>query len=680
MTYTNVQQLIKRVEQLRTFLRYHEYQYHVLNSPEIPDDEYDRLMNELRNLEDKHNAILITSDSPTQRVGAAPLSSFSKVHHKIPMLSLDHIFDEESYLSFDKRIHERLQISDPLSFCCELKFDGLAVSLLYKNSILIRGATRGDGNIGEDITANIKTIRAIPLQLIGSNIPSSVEIRGEVLMPLSGFKRINEEARDKNQKLFSNPRNAAAGSLRQIDARITAKRPLTFFCYGLGWIDDGKLPLGHYEYLQQCKHWGLPVSNWVKLCNGSDEVLQFYRKIKQKRSMLEFDIDGIVIKVDSFYFQKHLGCITRAPRWATAFKFPSQEQMTVVNNVEFQVSRNGTITPVACLDPILIAGVMIRNVTLHNANEIKRLGLLIGDTVIIRRAGDVIPQVLSVVNSRRPKNAQKIIFPKHCPVCGSNIERITGQVISRCTGGLICKAQLKESLKHFISRKAMGVVGIGGKIIEQLVEKKYVHTPPDLYRLTIDVFTNVNRIGLKSATNLVHSLEKSKKTTMARFLYALGIYKVGEVMALNLAAHFGSLESLCSADIEELKRVQNIGTVVAEHVYDFLNKEYNKKIINELISPEIGIHWYIKPQTVLTKDMQNFFWGKSLVFTGSFNLISRNQAIYSLLALGAQITKSLSKKTDILIVGNAAGFKLDRAKNLGITIINEVDIIKLLGL
>ena len=499
----------QEIDQLKKQLRHHEYQYHVLDAPEIPDVEYDKLMQRLKSIEEAHPE-LITSDSPTQRVGAAPLSAFETVRHEIPMLSLDNVFDEASYLAFDKRVRDRLKNHEELTFCCELKLDGLAVSLLYENGELVQAATRGDGTVGENITANVRTIRAIPLRLTGDNIPDRVEIRGEVFMPQKGFEALNEEARRTDGKVFANPRNAAAGSLRQLDPRITAKRPLTFYCYGVGVVEGETLPDTHYGRLMQFKAWGLPVSDYVQLCVGSQAVLDFYREIEQARPSLGFDIDGVVIKVNSIAIQEELGFVSRAPRWATAFKFPAQEQITQLKDVEFQVGRTGAITPVARLEPVQVAGVIVSNATLHNADEIERLGVHIGDTVIIRRAGDVIPQIVSVVVEKRPVNSREIVFPTHCPVCGSDIERIEGEAVARCTGGLICGAQRKEALKHFVSRRAMDVDGMGDKIIDQLVEKEYVKTPADLYQLSAGILTGLDRMGPKSAQNLVTALEKGQ--------------------------------------------------------------------------------------------------------------------------------------------------------------------------
>ena len=669
-----MESIIQQINQLRTSLRHHEHLYHVLDAPEIPDAEYDRLMQQLRSLEAQHPE-LITHDSPTQRVGAAPLDAFEQVRHEVPMLSLDNVLDEDSYLAFDKRVHDRLKRAEPLTFCCELKLDGLAVSLLYENGELVRAATRGDGTTGENITANVRTIRAIPLRLHGENIPQRVEVRGEVFMPQAGFELLNEEARRKGGKIFANPRNAAAGSLRQLDPRITAKRPLMFFCYGVGLLDGGDLPRSHIQRLMQFKAWGLPVSNRVKLCTGSDEVIAFYRQVEQDRTSLGFDIDGVVIKVDSLDLQEQLGFVARAPRWATAFKFQAQEQITQVRDVEFQVGRTGAITPVARLEPVQVAGVIVSNATLHNADEIERLGIRIGDTVIIRRAGDVIPQVVGVVMEQRPQDTKEIVFPEHCPVCGSDIERVEGEAVARCTGGLFCAAQRKEALKHFVSRRALDVDGMGDKIIEQLVEKQYVENPADLFELTAGKLTGLDRMGPKSAQNLIAALEKAKQTTFARFLYALGIREVGEATAANLAAHFCNLENLRAADIDALKSVPDVGEVVARHVRNFLSEEHNQKVIAAL---EKVISWP-EPQQIIAEEIDSPFAGKTVVLTGSLTILSRDEAKDRLAALGAKVSGSVSKKTDLVIAGEAAGSKLAKAQELGITVIDEAEMIRLLG-
>ncbi|QHM71958.1 NAD-dependent DNA ligase LigA [Mixta intestinalis] len=664
-----------KITELRTTLRHHEYLYHVLDAPEIPDAEYDRLMRELRALEEQHPD-LITADSPTQRVGAAPLTAFEQVRHEVPMLSLDNVFDEAGYLAFNKRVQDRLKSSDDITFCCELKLDGLAVSLLYEDGLLVRAATRGDGTTGENITANVRTIRAIPLRLHGDNIPARLEVRGEVFMNQSGFEKLNEEARRTGGKVFANPRNAAAGSLRQLDPRITAKRPLTFFCYGFGLVEGGELPHSHWERLQQFKAWGIPVSDRIRLSHSAEEVLAFYHQVEKERPELGFDIDGVVIKVDSQALQERLGFVARAPRWAVAFKFPAQEQLTTVRDVEFQVGRTGAITPVARLEPVQVAGVMVSNATLHNADEIARLGLRIGDRVVIRRAGDVIPQVVNVVESERGSDTREVVFPSHCPVCGSDVERVEGEAVTRCTGGLICGAQRKEALKHFVSRRAMDVEGMGDKIIDQLVEKEYVKTPADLFRLSAGILTGLDRMGPKSAQNVVDALEKAKATTLPRFLYALGIREVGEATAVNLANHFGTLEKIMDADLEALIAVQDVGKIVATHVRNFMEEESNREVIRQLVE-DIGIHW---PEITLinVEQLDNPFAGKTVVLTGSLSIMSRDEAKDRLSALGAKVSGSVSKKTDLVIAGEAAGSKLAKAQELGIEVIDEAEMIRLL--
>ncbi|GAB50808.1 NAD-dependent DNA ligase LigA [Atlantibacter hermannii] len=666
----------QKLTDLRTTLRHHEYLYHVMDAPEIPDAEYDRLMRELRELEAQHPE-LVTPDSPTQRVGAAPLTAFTQIRHEVPMLSLDNVFDESSFLAFNKRVQDRLKSTDAVTWCCELKLDGLAVSLLYENGLLVRAATRGDGTTGEDITSTIRTIRAIPLKLRGEDIPTRLEVRGEVFLPQAGFEKINEEARRTGGKVFANPRNAAAGSLRQLDPRITAKRPLTFNCYGVGLLEGGELPASHYERLQQFARWGLPISHRTRICKTPEEVLDFYRQVEADRPQLGFDIDGVVIKVDSLALQEQLGFVARAPRWAVAFKFPAQEQMTFVRDVEFQVGRTGAITPVARLEPVQVAGVLVSNATLHNADEIERLGLRIGDKVVIRRAGDVIPQVVNVVLSERPEDTRDVVFPTHCPVCGSDVERVEGEAVARCTGGLICGAQRKESLKHFVSRRAMDVDGMGDKIIDQLVEKEYVHTPADLFRLTAGKLTGLDRMGPKSAQNVVDALEKAKATTFARFLYALGIREVGEATAAGLASYFGNLDALTRASIEELQKVPDVGIVVATHVYNFFEEESNREVIRQLVE-DIGIHWP-EPLVIKAEEIDSHFAGKTVVLTGSLSQLSRDDAKARLTALGAKVAGSVSKKTDLVIAGEAAGSKLAKAQELGIEVIDEAEMIRLLG-
>lgn len=664
--------ILDKVEWLREQLRYHEYQYHVLDTPQIPDVEYDHLMLELKNFELEHPE-LITSDSPTQRVGAVPLTEFEQIRHVLPMLSLDNVFDEQSYLAFDKRIHDRLNDQQDICFCCELKFDGLAVSILYEDGQLVQAATRGDGLVGENITANIRTIRAIPLRLQGTQIPHRLEVRGEVFMPHKGFEKLNELARIKGEKVFANPRNAAAGSLRQLDPKITAKRPLTFCCYGIGIMEGGQLPDSHWQRLQQLKAWGLPVSSEIRQLTGRQAVLNFYHNIQQKRDNLDYDIDGVVIKVDSVALQETLGFVSRAPRWAIAFKFPAQEQLTILKDVEFQVGRTGAITPVARLEPVQVAGVTVSNATLHNADEIERLKIRIGDTVIVRRAGDVIPQIIGIIEDRRPHNTAEINFPRHCPVCGSDIERIEGEAVARCTGGLFCDAQRKEALKHFVSRRAMDIDGMGEKIIEQLVDKEYVKTPVDLFKINKDILVKMDRMGEKSAQKLINALEKGKSTTFARFLYALGIREVGESTATNLANHFSGFDELLHANIETLKSIPDIGDIVANHIVNFFAEKHNQDIINTLIT-DVGIHWTVPVRVTSTETPIK---GKTVVITGTLHSMSRDQAKQKLIQFGAKVSGSVSSKTDIVIAGDNAGSKLTKAQQLNISIIDEEEMLRL---
>ena len=658
--------LQQQIDKLRQDLRRYEYEYHVLDNPTIPDAEYDRLFHQLKALEAAHPE-LITADSPTQRVGAKPLSGFAQIRHEIPMLSLDNAFSDEEFYAFVKRIEDRLiRLPDPLTFCCEPKLDGLAVSILYVNGVLTQAATRGDGTTGEDITANIRTIRNIPLQLLMDNPPARLEVRGEVFVPHAGFERLNQLALEKGEKTFANPRNAAAGSLRQLDPKITSKRPLVLNAYSIGIAEGVDLPNTHYDRLQWLKSIGIPVNPEIRLCNGTDEVLDFYRDIQNKRSSLGYDIDGTVLKINDIALQEKLGFISKAPRWAIAYKFPAQEELTRLNDVEFQVGRTGAITPVAKLEPVFVAGVTVSNATLHNGDEIERLDIAIGDTVVIRRAGDVIPQIIGVLHDRRPADARPIIFPKTCPVCDSAIVRIEGEAVARCTGGLFCAAQRKEALKHFVSRKAMDIDGVGGKLIEQLVDRELVHTPADLFKLDLTTLTRLERMGTKSAENALASLEKAKNTTLARFIFALGIREVGEATALNLANHFKTLEALQNADLEALQQVPDVGEVVANRILAFWHEPHNVAVVNDLIAQ--GVHW----ETVETKEVtENRFKGKTVVLTGTLTQMGRNEAKALLQDMGAKVSGSVSAKTDFVIAGDAAGSKLTKAQELGVTVLTE---------
>ena len=658
--------LQQQIDTLRQDLRRYEYEYHVLDNPTIPDAEYDRLFHQLKALEAAHPE-LITADSPTQRVGAKPLSGFAQIRHEIPMLSLDNAFSDEEFYAFVKRIEDRLiRLPEPLTFCCEPKLDGLAVSILYVNGVLTQAATRGDGTTGEDITANIRTIRNIPLQLLMDNPPVRLEVRGEVFMPHAGFERLNQQALEKGEKTFANPRNAAAGSLRQLDPKITSKRPLVLNAYGIGIAEGVDLPNTHYDRLQWLKSIGIPVNPEIRLCNGTNEVLDFYRDIQNKRSSLGYDIDGTVLKINDIALQEKLGFISKAPRWAIAYKFPAQEELTRLNDVEFQVGRTGAITPVAKLEPVFVAGVTVSNATLHNGDEIERLDIAIGDTVVIRRAGDVIPQIIGVLHDRRPADARPIVFPETCPVCDSAIVRIEGEAVARCTGGLFCAAQRKEALKHFVSRKAMDIDGVGGKLIEQLVDRELVHTPADLFKLDLTTLTRLDRMGAKSAENALASLEKAKNTTLARFIFALGIREVGEATALNLANHFKTLEALQNADLEALQQVPDVGEVVANRILAFWHEPHNVAVVNDLIAQ--GVHW----DDVEVKEVgENLFKGKTVVLTGTLTQMGRNEAKALLQDMGAKVSGSVSAKTDFVIAGDAAGSKLTKAQELGVTVLTE---------
>lgn len=664
------------LEQLKAMLRKYEHHYHVLDEPLVPDAEYDRVMNQLKNLEWQYPE-LITPDSPTQRVGAKPLEGFAQVTHQIPMLSLDNAFSDEDLDGFLRRIEDRLTLNiEQLDFCCEPKLDGLAVSILYVDGVLTQAATRGDGFTGEDITANIRTIRNIPLKLNTPTPPARLEVRGEVFMPQKGFEALNERALEKGEKIFANPRNAAAGSLRQLDPRITYQRPLEFNAYSIGaYESDDELPTTHFARLQWLKELALPINGEIVLARGRKALLAFYQQIQQKRSDLGYDIDGTVLKVNEIALQEQLGFVSRAPRWAIAYKFPAQEEMTILNDVEFQVGRTGAITPVAKLEPIFVAGVTVSNATLHNGDEIERLGIAIGDTVIIRRAGDVIPQVVGVVAERRPENAKKIHFPTACPVCHSAVVRVEGEAVARCTGGLFCAAQRKEALKHFVSRKAMDIDGVGEKLIEQLMERELIHTPADLFKLDHTTLMRLERMGEKSANNALQSIEKAKNTTLPRFLFALGIRDVGEATAQNLANHFGTLAAIRQADFESLKQVQDVGDVVANRIVRFWQEPHNVEVVEDLIAQ--GVNW----QDIVQQEIaDNPLKDKTVVLTGTLTQLTRDQAKAILQQLGCKVAGSVSAKTDYLIAGEKAGSKLAKAQELGVKILSEQDLVQLAGL
>ena len=660
-----------RIGELRERLNHHSYLYYVLDNPEIPDSEYDRLYRELQQLERLHPD-LVTPDSPTQRVGETPLKAFEQVRHRMPMLSLDNVFSEDELAAFLKRITERLGIDMDLAFNAEPKLDGLAVSLVYENSVLTQAATRGDGSTGEDVTQNVRTIHSVPLRLSGSNIPALLEVRGEVFMPKAGFDELNRRALDRGEKTFVNPRNAAAGSLRQLDPKVTATRPLAFYAYATGFVEQGVLPETQHQILSALAQWGLPVCPEVKLINGIEGCIDYYHNLQQQRDQLPYDIDGVVYKVNEISFQKKLGYVARAPRWAVAHKFPAQEEITYIANVDFQVGRTGAITPVARLEPVFVGGVTVSNATLHNMDEIERKDIRIGDKVFIRRAGDVIPEVVRVVPGSRAKGVKKIRLPRKCPVCGSDIERIEGEAIARCTGGLICRAQRTEAIKHYASRKAVDIDGLGDKLVEQLVEAGLVISVVDLYRLSTEQIASLERMGRKSAKNLIAAIDDSRKPTLARLIYALGIREVGEATARSLALAFGNLQALIEADEDALLEIQDIGPIVARHIMNFFAEAHNQQVINELLREiEIQLPSASKSNQPLT--------GKTFVITGALTNMTREQATELLQSAGAKVSGSVSAKTDYLLAGEKAGSKLAKAEKLGVEIIDESKLKALLG-
>lgn len=659
------------LEQLRSEINHHNHLYHSLDSPEISDAEYDRLIQRLKNLESE-NPELITPDSPSQRMGSAPLSKFLTVVHEMPMLSLDNAFSDEDLIAFNKRVQDRLKSQNDIEFACELKLDGIAVSVLYIDGKFVRGATRGDGVNGEDITKNVATISSVPLRLRGSGFPKVLEVRGEIYMPKAGFEKFNEKALAAGEKLFINPRNAAAGSLRQLDSRLTASRPLEMCAYSVGLFTDGELPNRHTDILAALKEWGFLTNSELDVAKNIDECLAYYRRIQEKRSALAYDIDGIVFKVNSRELQEQLGFISRAPRWAVAYKFPAQEEMTLLQDVEFQVGRTGAVTPVARLKPIFVGGVTVSNATLHNRDEINRLGVKIGDTVVVRRAGDVIPQIVAVVESKRPADARDIIFPTTCPVCGSPVETVPGEAVARCDGGLICAAQRKEAIKHFVARKAMNVEGLGDKLVEQLVDLNMINNLADIFSLTREELANLERMGEKSADNILAALEQSKKTTLAKFIYALGIREVGESTARNFAKHFGTFEAFAAADELNLQQVTDVGPVVAHFAFEFFQQENNRQAIEQLKAA--GIHWPDEVATAVDAPLL----GLTYVLTGSLEIFSRDDAKAHLLALGAKVSGSVSAKTDYVVAGPGAGSKLQKAEELNIPVLTEEDLLALL--
>jgi len=666
---------LKKVESLRSQIRHHNYRYHVLDEPEVPDAEYDRLVRELQDLENKHPE-LVTADSPTQRVGAEPIKAFGTVQHILPMLSLDNAFSEDELNDFHRRVTERLEleIDANLNYAAEPKLDGAAVSLLYEKGQLMRGATRGDGTTGEDITHNVRTIDAVPLKLLNKGFPTTLEVRGEVFMPRDGFRTYNEQALKKGEKTFVNPRNAAAGSLRQLDPRLTAERPLDIYIYSVGVTEGGALPGCHSEILDRLQEWGFKVCPERKLVSGIRGCLEYYADIGRRRDSLRYDIDGVVYKVDRLDYQQQLGFVSRAPRWAIAHKFPAEEELTIVRAIEFQVGRTGAITPVARLEPVFVGGVTVSNATLHNMDGLHRKDVRVGDTVIIRRAGDVIPEVVRTVPDRRPKRTRIVRAPAKCPVCHSAVVREEGEAVARCTGGFICAAQRAEALKHFVSRRALDVDGLGSKLIEQLVAIDRIQTAADLYHLERDELANMDRMGEKSAENLLAAIERSKDTTLARFLYGLGIREVGEATARSLAAHYGKLTSIMKADEEGLQTVQDVGPIVASRIRSFFAEKHNQKVVKGLI--DSGLTW--KETKASPKAADGPLSGKIFVLTGTMSNMTRDEAKDKIQAAGGKVTGSVSKKTNFVVYGDNAGSKLTKAQKLGIETIDEDALQKLL--
>ena len=654
----------KQIKALREQIREHNYHYYVQDQPLIPDAEYDRLFRELVDLEQQHPEYL-AADSPTQRVGDQPLEHFSSVRHELPMLSLANAMDEEEARAFDSRVRQKLG-RDAVTYNVEPKLDGLAISLLYENGVLKQAATRGDGTTGEDVTQNVRTIESIPLRLRGRNVPEILEVRGEVFMPKAGFDELNKKQQKAGRKLFANPRNAAAGSLRQLDPKITASRPLDMFCYAIGRCQGIEMPASQSGRLLMLKDLGLRVCPESDVVEGIDACLRYMQELGEKRNLLPYEIDGVVYKLDSISDQEVLGSVSRAPRWAIAHKFPPQEEITVLEGIDVQVGRTGALTPVARLKPVFVGGVTVNNATLHNAAEIARLDIRVGDTVIVHRAGDVIPKVTGVVLSRRPENAIPFNFPDVCPVCGSDVVVDEGGVIARCSGGLFCDAQRKQSIKHFVSRNAMDIDGLGDRLVEQLVDAGLVHDVADIYQLTAEQLLKLERMAEKSVENILSAIDKSRATTLARFLYALGIPQVGETTAKILAEEYATLDRIESSSVDELQLVEDIGPVVANDIVTFFKQPHNREVIDRLL--RAGIHW---PLVEKAAPQNTLFTGKTCVITGTLSRMSRNEAKALLQQQGAKVSGSVSSKTDYVIVGENPGSKAAKAAELGIEMIDE---------
>jgi len=661
-----------RLTELTARLDRLNYRYYVLDDPQLPDFEYDRLFAELRALEQRFPE-LASENSPTQRVGARPADGFATVSHRVPMRSLNNVFDEQGLLDFDRRIQQALQCDDPVEYTGEPKFDGLALNLVYQRGRLVRGATRGDGRQGEDITTNVRTIDCIPLRLNGDDVPALLEVRGEAYMPLAGFEAYNRRMHESGGKTLTNPRNGAAGSLRQLDPALAAARPLAFFAYGLGAVEGAPAFATQAEIMAQLERWGLPVCRQQQILRGGDALLAYYRKLLSARQGLPYEIDGVVFKVNQLALQQQLGFVTRAPRWAIAGKFPAQERLTEVLGIDVQIGRTGAVTPVARLQPVFVGGVNVTNATLHNADEVSRKDIRVGDTVVVRRAGDVIPQVVKVVMERRPAGTQPYVMPQRCPECGAEVTRLPGEAVSRCSGGLFCPAQRVEALRHFASREAMDIEGLGEKLVRQLVDSALVSTVVDVYRLDKEALVALPRMAEKSANNLLRSINKSRDTTLPRFLFALGIPEVGVATAASLAEYFGDLAALRDSDAEALEAVPDVGPVVAAHILRFFEDPHNNDIIDRLI--ELGVHW---PGVPAARAEAAPLAGQTWVLTGTLAGMERSTAKKALQALGAKVAGSVSVRTRTVVAGDKAGRKLEKARSLGIRVMREDEFMDLL--
>ncbi len=671
---SSVSEVRKKIESLREEIRYHNYRYHTLDDIEIPDAEYDRLMRELQRLEEKHPD-LVTPDSPTQRVGAEPSESLVKVTHRVPMLSLGNVFADEELQEFHERVAEKLEFEDgavSLQYAAEPKLDGLAVSLMFEEGVLVRAATRGDGTTGEDITHNVRTIASVPLRLLGDGYPTVLEVRGEVFMPRAGFEAFNKKAAAEGEKTFVNPRNAAAGSLRLLDSRITASRPLTFCSYGIGLCEGADLPDEQYAQMMYLRELGLPISREIERLDSIESCLDYYQRILARRDALGFDIDGVVFKLDDVTLQRQAGFVSRAPRWAIAYKFPAQEVTTRLLDVDFQVGRTGALTPVARLEPVAVGGVVVSNATLHNMDEIERKDIRIGDVVIVRRAGDVIPEVVAPVPQQRQGRLKKPRMPARCPVCDSEVLQQPGQAAYRCIGGLVCAAQRKEAIKHYASRKALDIEGLGDKLVEQMVDAGLIESVDDLYDLDLEQIAGLERMAEKSAQNLLDALHHSKHTTLARFIFALGVREVGEATAEALATHYGDLQAIMDADVDALQQVEDVGPVVAENIRHFFDQAQNRAAVARLL--EHGVHWPAEERQRADSSLE----GRTFVITGTLEGYSRDQAARLLKARGARVSGSVSAKTSAVIAGENPGSKLARAEALGVDIIDQAGFLALL--